>query len=469
MRVTLDLSTKTTLERQLPMSELRSSTNVNGIPPPSVEQLAFSRRAQDIIPGGAHTYSKGDDQLPVNSPRAFVRGKGARVWDLDGNEYIDWGMGIQSVLVGHAEDAIDDAAVAALRLGQNFSRPTPLEVETGESLVALYRGMDMAKFGKNGSDGNSAAVRLARAITGRKLIAYDQTAPFFSIHDWFIGTTLLNSGIPDEISQLSVGFRYNDVRSVDELFARHGNDLALLVMEVTRDVHPAPGFLETVRKRCDEHGTLLLFDEVISGFRYGLHGAQGHFGVVPDFTTVGKGLSNGYALSALLGRREYMERGGLRHSFERVFLLSTTNGAERSALAAASATIKIFQSRPVAEHLERIGNRLMAGFNDVAARHGISAHLFARSDWGCRPIIYYLDHDQRPSMEYRTLFLQETIRNGVFMPWICPSFAHGEPELSRTLEAVDRACDGYARALEERTVTGLLEGPAAKPVFRKYN
>lgn len=429
----------------------------------------FSERAQEVIPGGAHTYSKGDDQFPGNAPSAIARGKGGRVWDHAGREYVDWGMGIHNVLIGHAEDAIDDDAVAALRRGQNFSRPTELEVETAEAVVALFDGMEMAKFAKNGSDANTAALRLARAVTGRQLVAYDGSAPFLSVHDWFIGNTAVNAGIPAEISRLAVPFRYNDLDSVDRVFAEHRGRLAAVILEPCRETKPAPGFLARLRQLCDDQGTLLVFDEVVTAFRYSLHGAYSLFGVRPDLMSIGKGMANGYALTALLGRREYMERGGLGHKEPRCFLLSTTNGAEQSGLAAGLATVRFYRQHEVVEALYRTGQRLMDGLNQAAARHGIAGYIKAGSDYGCRPQAAFLDHDQQASAEYRTLFLQEVVRKGVLLNWICPCFRHGESEIAQTLEAFDAACAVYAKALEKKSAAGLLEGLAARPVFRTFN
>jgi glutamate-1-semialdehyde 2,1-aminomutase len=435
----------------------------------AIKPAEFSARAHRVIPGGAHTYSKGDDILPVNAPQAFVRGKGARVWTLDGRELVDWGMGINSVLIGHAEDEIDDAAIAALRDGQNFSRPSPPEVELAEAVVALFDGMEMVKFAKNGSDANDAAIRLARAVTGRTLIAYDQDAPFLSIHDWFIGHTVMNAGVPEAVTALTVGFRYNDPASVEAMFAEHGTKLAAVIMEPCREVRPVPGFLEKVRALCDRHGVLLIFDEMVTGFRYSLHGAASFLRVTPDLMTVGKGMANGYALSALLGRREYMERGGLQHSHPRCFLLSTTHGAERSALAAGLAAVRFHRRHGVVERLAEAGRRLIAGVESAAKRHGIESYVSAASDFPCRPALKCGGPDNTPSAEYRTLFIQEMLRRGVFMPWICPSFRHEDAELDQTLEALDDACSVYAKALEQRNVAGFLDGRPAKPVFRKLN
>ena len=429
----------------------------------------FSRRAHRVIPGGAHTYSRGDDQFPQLAPQALVRGKGARVWSLAGTEYVDWGMGINNVLIGHAEDAIDDQAVAALRQGQAFSRPSPLEIEAAEALVALFPGMEMAKFAKNGSDANSAAVRLARAVTGRDKIAYDASAPFLAIHDWFIGTTVLAAGVPQSERQLAIGFDYNDLASVDRVFEEHRDQIACVVMEVCREERPAPGFLERIRRYCDEQGTLLVFDEVVTGFRYSLHGAYSLFGVTPDLLSIGKGMANGYAIAALLGRREIMERGGLEHGEERVFLLSTTNGPERSALAATIATITFYLEHEVIASLAASGRRVIDGLAEAATRHGVADLVSARSDFDCRPLLRIAGPDGVPNAAFRTLFLQELMRKGVFMPWVCPSYRLGEDELAQTAAAFDSACRVMARAHEKGSVDELLVGPPARPVFRRYN
>jgi glutamate-1-semialdehyde 2,1-aminomutase len=378
-------------------------------------------------------------------------------------------MGINNVLVGHAEDVIDDAAIAAIRNGQAFSRPTPLEVEVAEAILELFPAMDMVKYGKNGSDANTSAVRLARAITGRDLIAYDQTAPFLAIHDWFIGNTAVNAGVPKAIQDLCVGFEFNNSASVERMFAEHHRKIACVVMEVCRDVKPAPGFLETVRRLCTTNGALLIFDEVVTGFRYALNGAHSLFGITPDFLSIGKGMANGYAISAILGKREYMERGGIHHDKERVFFLSTTNGPEQSALAATLATIRFYRSNDVIERLYASGKALVDGLFESAKKHGIAEYVSAAGDFMCRPFPKFLGPDRQTSLPFRTLFLQELISRGVFMPWVCPSFRHNAPEIDRTCDAFDKACAVYVRALEAGSVDGLLVGPAVRPVFRRFN
>ena len=323
--------------------------------------MTFNERAARVIPGGAHTYSKGRDQFPANAPQAFVRGKGARVWDLDGREFVDWGMGINNVLVGHAEETIDRAACDALRNGQNFSRPSIREVEAAEQLTQLIDGVEMVKFAKNGSDANTAALRLARAVTGRQMVLFDGAAPFLAIHDWFIGHTAVDAGVPEEAKRLAQPFTFNDLESAARLFAEHPAEVGAVILEPCRERRPAPGFLDGLRALCDTHGALLIFDEIVTGFRYGLHGASRLFGVTPDLVTIGKGMANGYAVAALAGRRAIMERGGLDHAAARCFLLSTTNGAEQSGLAAAMATMDFYRSHDVIAQLERTGSAVGGG------------------------------------------------------------------------------------------------------------
>jgi glutamate-1-semialdehyde 2,1-aminomutase len=431
--------------------------------------MTFNERASLVIPGGAHTYSKGRDQMPANAPEAFVRGKGGRAWALDGREFVDWGMGINNVLVGHAEDAIDLAACHALRQGQNFSRPTLREVELAESLATLIDGVDMVKFAKNGSDANAAALRLARAVTGRSRVLFDGSAPFLAINDWFIGHTPVNAGVQPEATALTHAFVYDDPGSVARLFDEHRGEVAAVILEPCRDRRPSAGFLERLRALCDEHGALLVFDEIVTGFRYTLHGASRLFGVRPDLLTMGKGMANGYAISALAGRREIMARGGLDHSDPRCFLLSTTNGAEQSGLAAAMATIAFYQQHDVIAQLDRTGRAVASAITDAAADAGIADFLRAGGDFGCRPVIICLDHQRQPSAAHRTLFHQELLKHGVFMPWICPSFRHGSSELDQTRDACGKAARVYADAIERRSTDGLLDGPPVKPVMRRYN
>jgi len=428
---------------------------------------AQRRRAHDLIPGGAHTYAKGDDQYPEGAPAFIVRGRGCHVWDVEGREFIEYGMGLRSVTLGHAHPAVVEVAAAAMRMGTNFTRPSPLEADCAERLLGLVPGADMAKFCKNGSDATTAALKLARAWTGRDLVAICRDQPFFSTDDWFIGSTTMPAGIPQSVRDQTVGFRYNDLESVDALFARYPGQIACLVLEPAAAQEPGAGFLEDLRDRCRAAGALLVFDEMITGFRWHLGGAQTLYGVTPDLSTFGKALANGFALSALVGRRDVMERGGLRHDAERVFLLSTTHGAETHALAAGIETMKIYEREGVVEVLHRQGARLKSGIQAEAKGQGVGDH-FRVMGRECNLVYEARDAEGKPSQAFRTLVLQETLKRGVLMPSLVVSFAHSDEDIDRTVEAVGEALAVYRRALDGG-IERFLEGRPVQPVFRPRN
>jgi glutamate-1-semialdehyde 2,1-aminomutase len=304
-----------------------------------------------------------------------VRGEGCRVWDVDGNEFIEYGMGLRAVTLGHAYDEVVEAARDELGRGGNFTRPAEIEVEAAETLLELLPRAQMVKFCKDGSTANTAAATLARAFTGRDLVALCADHPFFSYNDWAIATTPMNAGIPEAIRELTLTFRYNDLESVEALFSNHPGEIACLILEAERSDEPKPGFLHGLQALCKEHGAVFILDEMITGFRWHLGGAQQYYDLLPDLSTFGKAMANGFSVSALVGRRELMERGGLRDPNERVFLLSTTHGAETHALAAAIATMRIYRERSVVEALYATGERLRAGLEAVAREHGVDDHF----------------------------------------------------------------------------------------------
>ena len=336
----------------------------------------LQRRAHDLIPGGCHTYAKGDDQYPVLAPGFLVQGSGCNVWDADGNSYIEYGMGNRAVGLGHAYAPVVDAVQRELVKGCNFTRPAVIEVACAEQFLQMIDGAEMVKFCKDGSDATSGAMRLARAYTARDLIACCADHPFFSTDDWFIGTTAMNAGVPEATRQLTLSFRYNDIESAKALFERYPDRIAALILEAERIEDPQPGYLHELQRLCHANGALFVLDETITGFRWHNGGAQKRYGIVPDLSCFGKALANGFSVSALAGKREFMRLGGLHHTDKpRVFLLSTTHGAETHALAAAIANMQVYQREPVIEHLERQGRRLAQGFNEVISRNGLADYV----------------------------------------------------------------------------------------------
>ena len=421
----------------------------------------------DLIPGGAHTYAKGDDQYPEEAPGYIVRGEGCHVWDVDGNEFIEYGMGLRSVTLGHGHKRVVEAAYRQMQLGSNFVRPAAIEFECAQALMDVVRGHDMVKFAKNGSDVTSAAIKLARAHTGRDMVAYCADHPFFATNDWFIGTTPMYAGIPQVVRDLTVKFRYNDLASVQALFDKYPNQIACLIMEAETMEPPRDNFLHKVRDLCHANGAIFIIDEIITGFRWHMRGAQYVHNIVPDLTTFGKALANGFSLAALMGRRDLMELGGLRTDKERVWLLSTTYGAETFSLAAAMEVMRIYQEEPVVERMMAAGERLARGANQVAAELGIEEYFQVIG----RPsnLVYATkDQNKERSQPFRTLFMQEIIKRGVIGPSFVISYAHTDEDVDRTIEAVAGALVVYRQALEEG-VDKYLVGRPVKPAIRTHN
>jgi len=429
--------------------------------------LDLQKRFHRVIPGGSHTYAKGDDQYPVSPPIYITRGKGCHVWDVEGNEYIEYAMGLRSVTLGHAYQPVVDAVARELLKGSNFNRPATIELECAEKMLELVPGADMVKFAKNGSDANDAAVKLARAHTGRDLVAICRDQPFFSVGDWFIGTTPMNAGIPKAVQELTLGFHYNDLAGAADLFRQHPGKIAAVVLEAEKETPPAEGFLTGLRDLCHKEGALLILDEMITGFRWHNGGAQTYYNLKPDLSTFGKALGNGFSVSALAGRREIMRLGGLDHDQPRVFLLSTTHGAETHALAAGLAVMHTYQREPIVQVLWEQGRKLAAGISRVIVDHKLEGY-FTITGQPCCLTYGTRDAEKQPSQAFRTLFLQETIRRGILAPSFVVSYSHSDADVEKTIEAVHAALVIYRKALTDG-VEKYLEGRPVKPVARRYN
>jgi glutamate-1-semialdehyde 2,1-aminomutase len=436
--------------------------------------MSFDRSSQAqerlhrLVPGGAHTYARSSDQYPEGMAPVLVEGRGARVLDVDGNWLVEYGMGLRAVTLGHAYAPVVDAVIRAAQAGVSFTRPTVWELRAAERFLEQVPGAEMVKFAKNGSDATTAALRLARAATGRELVAICRDHPFFSVDDWFIGTTPMAAGVPGSHRDMTVGFRYNDLSSVEELLQRHPDQIAAVFLEpATATAEPAPGFLEGLRRLADQHGFALVFDEMITGMRWAAGGGQTVYGVTPDLSTWGKALGNGFAVSALAGRRELMELGGLNTDRRRVFLLSTTHGAETTGLAAYLAVADAYAERDVVGIMEEQGAKLRDGFRAVAAAHSLEDHVPVLGRSSCL-VFGTLDHEGNPSQAYRALFMQEMLRRGVLGQSLVISAAHTDEDLEQTLEAVDGVMQVYAKALSAGSVDGLLVGRPVAPALREY-
>lgn len=430
------------------------------------ETEAQRRRLHELVPGGCHTYAKGDDQFPVNAPPFIERGEGCHAWDASGRRYIEYGMGLRAVTLGHAFAPVVEAVKRTLDRGTNFSRPSRLELECAETFLGIVKSAEMVKFCKDGSHAVDGAIRLARAFTGRDRVAMCVDHPFFSTSDWFIGSTPMKSGVPTATRELVTPFKYNDPGSLRSVFDRHPGEIACVIMEAARLDEPRPGYLASVKAMCEARGALLIFDEMITGFRWNLRGAQHEYAVTPDLSAFGKAMANGFSVSALAGRREVMRLGGSDHDRERVFLLSTTHGAETHQLAAAVATMRFYETHPVIETLAARGARLRAGFERAVQDAGLEGHVGLVSR-DCNLLFYTRGPDRQPSQEFRTLFMQELIRGGVIAPSFVVSYSHSEQDIDQTIDVAAAALRIYRKALDEG-VGKFLEGRPVKPVFRPF-
>jgi glutamate-1-semialdehyde 2,1-aminomutase len=436
----------------------------------------FRSRIHDLIPGGAHTYSKGDDQFPILSPAAITHGKGAYVWDIDGNKFLDCSMGLTSVSLGHSFEPINERVKFEIDKGVNFQRPAYIEMEMAEKFLSLVPVHDMIKFAKNGSVVTTAAVKLARAFTGRKLVAFPSDHPFYSYDDWFIGKTACNKGIPEEISNLSVTFKSCDIQSLKKLFDEYPNQIACVITEPEKNMcrttcacmGKPEQFLKEAIDLSHKNGALFIMDEMVTGFKTDLPGSLSKYGLKPDMATWGKGIANGFSFCALTGRKEVMELGGIRRKGEeKVFLVSTTHGAETHTLAAAIETINFFQKHDVVKHNHSLGDKLIASAKQLVVNARLEEYIqVSESNW--MPIWIFRNKNGETDTYLRTLMLQEMIKRGIlFQGAFVPCYSHTETDIQFLLDSFNDSLPTYKEALEKGT-KGLLIGEPAKPVFRKF-
>lgn len=435
----------------------------------------YRNEIHQLIPGGCHTYSKGDDQFPQLSPAAIAKGKGSHVWDVDGNEYLDCSMGLTSVSLGHAYDEVVNAVKEELENGVNFQRPASIEKEMAEAFLALVPGHDMIKFSKNGSVVTTAAVKLARAKTGRDLVVFPGDHPFYSYDDWFIGKTACNKGVPEATTNLSLTFQSYNIDSLKELFEKYPNQIACVITEPEKPNYPhlpanfnVKEFLEKAIQLCNEKGALFIADEMVTGFKTEFPGSITKYGIQPDMATWGKGIANGFSFCALTGKKEVMELGGiLNEGEEKVFLISTTHGGETHGMSAALATIDIFKNQHVIQHNHAIGNKLSQLCKELVQEANISEYIdVVVSEW--MPFFIFKNNKKEVCQGYRTLFLQEMIKRGVlFQGAFVPCFSHTEEDVYYFAKAFKESIEVYKKALEEG-YENYLVGKPAKAVFRKF-
>jgi glutamate-1-semialdehyde 2,1-aminomutase len=414
------------------------------------------RRAVDTIPLGTQTFSKAYTQFPREKAPLFLsHGRGGRVWDIDGNEYVDLICGLMPIVLGYCDADVDAAIEKQLAEGISFSLASGLEAELAERLVEIIPCAEMVRFGKNGSDATSAAIRLSRAFTGRDHIA---VCGYHGWHDWYIGATTRDKGVPASVQQLTHKFPYNDLAALDQLLSSRRGEFAAVIMEPMSIEEPAPGYLEQVRELAHEHGALLVFDEIVTGFHFALGGAQELFGVTPDLAAFGKALGNGMPISAIVGRADVMIE------MEEIFF-SGTFGGEALSLAAAIAVIDKMRREPVIESLWRTGANLADSVCEEIAAHGLS-DVFSLRGMAPWKVLQIGDHPNVNAAAIKTVFLREMLSNGVLIGTghnICQ--AHDDADLATVTEAYRRSLDLIANKLDDGSLWTSFDGPPIKPVF----
>lgn len=417
----------------------------------------FLARAERVIPLGSQTFSKSRTQYPFGvSPYFIQRASGSRCWDIDGNEYIDFVSSLASVTLGYNDPDVTAAVTAQMQSGVIFSLPHPLETEVAELICEMVPCAEMVRFGKNGSDATSGAIRLARAYTERDRVA---VCGYHGWQDWYIGSTARKRGVPKATRDLTHTFAYNDLESLHRLLAEHPGEFAAVILEPMNVAEPQPGFLAGVKELAHAHGALLVFDETITGFRYANGGAQEVFGVTPDLATFGKGLANGYPVSAVAGRRDVMKL------MEEIFF-SFTFGGEALSLAAAKATLGKLKREPVARTLAARGQSIIDGARAIVERHALG-DVFSLSGHPTWSFLNIRDARGATAFEIKTLWMQEMLQRGFLSVGSHNvSYAHSEADVAALLDAYEKVLPMIGEVLDRGTLGEALRCKPLVPLFK---
>lgn len=440
------------------LSIFKTATAEAALPLSLDKSFAWLVRSEKVIPGGAQTYSKSwRHHIRGVTPVFLERGKGATVTDVDGNQYVDLIQGLLPNILGYANEEVDRAAYDRACQGHSFSLPHPIEVELAERLCRLIPCAEMVRYGKNGSDATAGAVRVARAYTGREHVA---VCGYHGWQDWFIGTTSRSAGVPQAVRELAHPFLYNDLDALETLLASLPNKFAAVIMEPVNFVWPEPDYLEKVKETAHRHGALLIFDEICSGFHFGLGGAQKIFGVTPDMATFGKAMGNGWPISCIVGRREIMK------VFDDAFV-SFTFAGDVSAMAAAMKVLDILEFGDAYARMTAAGTKLFDGARVMAAAAGLDDvfRLKGHTHWS---LFSFVDKNGADDPATRALWVQEVTRRGVLiLTTFNISAALDESDVTKVLTAFAHA---FKRVAEAKALgvnpESWLDGPIPIPAFR---
>ncbi len=424
---------------------------------PSIEKSnELYNRALGLIPSVTQTLAKGPTQW-INgvAPKYLVKGKGSHVWDVDANEYIDYMMGVGPLSLGYAYPKVDKAIRKQLEDGITFSMMHPLEVEVAEMMRDIIPNAEAVRYSKTGADATSAAVRLSRAYTGKNKIL---CCGYHGWHDWYIAVTARNHGIPEAVKAISFTFNYNDIDSVKNSI---DDDVAAIILEPVVFQEPKDNFLHKLAELCKEKGIVLIFDEMWTGFRMALGGAQEYFGIVPDLATYSKAVANGMPISILTGKKEIMQLAD-----EDIFFY-TTFGGEALSLAATKATIEELRDKNVPKFLNEQGAKLKNGYNLIAQKLGIDYTKAIGYNW--RSMATFDEKAGDPLLQ-KSLMQQEMIKRGVlWQGFHNMSFSHSDTDVEYTLQALEESLTILKQSVEQKKLKEMLRGEPVQPVFRKVD
>jgi len=412
-------------------------------------------KALGVIPLGSQTFSKSLTQYPKGvSPFFIEKGKGAKVWDVDGNEYIDFVNSLAAVTLGYCDADVDQAVQMQMQNGVTFSLPHKLEIELAEKLIEIIPCAQKVRFAKNGTDATSAAIRIARAYTGKEHIA---VCGYHGWQDWYIGSTTRDFGVPKAVKELTHKFEYNNLKSLEKIFQEQ--ELACVIMEPMNVEYPKDHFLEKVKELVHKNNALLIFDETITGFRYSLGGAQELFNVIPDLATFGKGIANGYPLSAVVGNDKVMQK------VEDIFF-SGTFGGETLSLAAADAVIDKYKKAEVIKHFTEIGSYLLEQLNQLIDNEKLN-DIFWTSGHPSWSFLHIKEQKEYNVFEIKTLLLQEMFKRGIL------TLGSHNISLSHTKKNIDELLAVYAKVLpkikqhtKNRDLLENIHGDVLQPLFK---
>lgn len=417
----------------------------------------YLARALKTVPLGSQTFSKSKTQLPEGiSPFFASKGNGAYLWDVDGNRYVDFANSLAAITLGYNDPDVNKAVMEQFQNGVIYSLGHELEFKVAEKIVEMVPCAEMVRFGKNGSDATAGSIRLARAFTKRDHVL---VCGYHGWQDWYIGSTTRDLGVPQVVKDLTHKFIYNDINSLEIKLNELKGKVAAVILEPVNVIAPENDFLRKVKELTHQNGAVLIFDETITGFRYANGGAQEFFGVTPDLATFGKGLANGYPVSAIAGKAEIMKL------MEEIFF-SFTFGGETLSLAASYAVLNKLQGEPVIKTLFETGKKIIDRLNQLISEFKFE-HIFSVSGYPVWSFFIIKDNEQFNSWELKTLLLQEMFANGIFSIGTHNiSYSHNEKDIDQLINSYRKYFEKVKTALEKKSLKGLLQCEPLKPLFK---